>query len=45
MSRIIKKEVLFPGLSYKLNGLFFAIQNKLGRYRNEKQYADALEGF
>lgn len=36
-------KLIFPELSYKLNGLCFKIHNKLGRYRNEKQYADALE--
>lgn len=43
MSRIIKNNVLYPELSYKLNGLFFRVHNELGRYRNEKQYADRLE--
>ena len=36
--RIIEKE-----LSYKLGGLFFKIQNQLGRFCREKQYGDALE--
>ncbi|MFH1427927.1 MAG: GxxExxY protein [Patescibacteria group bacterium] len=40
---IINKELLYPELSYKLNGLFFEAHNKLGRYRNEKQYADYFE--
>jgi len=43
MPRIIKNNVLYPELSYRLNGLFFRIHNELGRFRNEKQYADALE--
>jgi len=39
----INKNILYPELSYKICGLCFYIHNKLGRYRNEKQYADAFE--
>ncbi|OGZ34736.1 MAG: hypothetical protein A2174_02200 [Candidatus Portnoybacteria bacterium RBG_13_41_18] len=42
MPRITDKKVLFPELSYKICGFCFQVHNKLGRYRNEKQYADAL---
>lgn len=42
MTRINKK-LVYPDLSYKICGFSFYIHNKLGRYRNEKQYADALE--
>lgn len=38
-----KKNILYPELSYKLSGLFFEAHNKLGKYRNEKQYADHFE--
>ncbi len=37
------KEILYPDLSYKLTSLFFETHNKLGRYRNEKQYCDYFE--
>jgi GxxExxY protein len=37
------KKILFPELSYILNGLFFKTHNKLGRYKNEKQYSDYFE--
>jgi GxxExxY protein len=30
-------------LSYKINGLLFKTHNQLGRYKNEKQYADKFE--
>jgi len=43
MPRIIKVNVLYPELSYQLTGIFFKIHNELGRFRNEKQYVDALE--
>ena len=44
MPQITKDEkVLHPELSYKIMGLCFQIQNNLGRFRNEKSYADALE--
>lgn len=43
--RIIKKniEVLYPELSYKINGACFNVHNKLNRFCREKQYADELE--
>jgi len=36
-------KVIHPELSYLLYGLFFKIHNDFGRYKNERQYADALE--
>ncbi len=39
----INKNILHQELSYKICGLCFSVHNKLGRYRNEKQYADAFE--
>ena len=36
--KIVEKE-----LSYKLNGIFYAIQDKLGRFARERQYSDELE--
>ncbi len=38
-----KDKVVFKETSYKINGLCFKVHNQLGRFRNEKQYADALE--
>jgi len=36
-------KIIYPELSYKINGVFFEIHNKLGRFCNEKQYNDAIE--
>ena len=38
-----KKNIFYPRLSYTINGLFYKVHNQLGRFRNEKQYADAFE--
>lgn len=38
-----KEKILHPELSYLVTGLCYKIHNDLGRYRSEKQYADALE--
>ncbi len=43
MPQIKKSKVVFPELSYIICGLCFQVHNKLGRFRNEKQYADAFE--
>jgi GxxExxY protein len=43
MPRIKNNELIYPKLSYLLNGLLFKIHNKLGRFRSEKEYGDALE--
>lgn len=37
------RKIIYPELSYKLNGLFFEIQRELGRFCRERQYCDVLE--
>lgn len=41
--RIDDKEFFFGELTYKINGMLFAVQNELGRFAREKQYADLFE--
>jgi len=36
-------KLIYGDLSYKINGVLFVVHNELGRYCNEKQYADAIE--
>ena len=36
-------KVVYPELSYKITGILFDVHNNLGRFCNEKQYADFLE--
>lgn len=43
-TKIIKTDkVLYPELSYKINGLLFSVHNELGFFSKEKQYGDLLE--
>ncbi|MDO8594648.1 MAG: GxxExxY protein [bacterium] len=36
-------DIIYPELSYTINGLCFKVHNELGKTRSEKSYADALE--
>ncbi len=36
-------KVIYKDLSYKICGLLYKAHNNLGRYKNEKQYADYFE--
>lgn len=36
-------KVIYPELSYTLNGIFFNVHNELGFYCKESQYCDAIE--
>jgi len=38
-------KLIYPNLSYKINGILFTVHNELGRFSNEKQYADAVEAY
>ena len=37
------EKILYKDLSCKINGLLFKTHKELGKYRNEKQYADFIE--
>lgn len=43
MTYVRNKKLLYPELSYQLSGIFFKVHNELGRFKNEKQYGDAIE--
>jgi len=38
-----EEKILFKELSYRINGILFKVRKNLGRYKNEKQYCDAIE--
>lgn len=39
------EKIIYPELSYKINGILFAVHNELGQFCNEKQYCDFLESY
>lgn len=41
----MKQEIVYPELSYKVVGILYTVHNEHGRYKNEKQYADAVEKY
>lgn len=40
---MIRAELLYADLSYKITGMLFAVHNELGRFCTERQFCDALE--
>lgn len=38
-------ELIYPDISYKLNGVLFSVHNKLGQFRSEKEYGDLIESY
>ena len=45
MIQIDKNKIIYPELSYIICGACFKVHNQLGRFRNEKQYCDALANY
>lgn len=39
----MSSKIVYQQLSYEINGLVFKVHQSLGKYRNEKQYADYFE--
>jgi len=37
------EKLIYPELSYEINGILFEVHNDLGRFCNELQYGDAIE--
>jgi len=37
------EKLIYSELSYKINGVLFAVHNELGQFCNEKQYCDLIE--
>src|SRR6056297_192111 len=38
-------KIIYKDLSFIINGLFYKVHQELGKYKNEKQYADLFEKF
>lgn len=36
-------KIIYPELSYKINGVLFTVHNELGQFCNENQYCDLIE--
>ena len=41
--RIGKEGIIYPDLSYEINGILFKARNKVGQFGTEKQYCDIIE--
>ena len=41
--RINMEDLIYEKLTYALNGIYFKVHNKLGRFGRERQYGDAIE--
>lgn len=43
VAKPVSKKVIYPELSYLINGLLFEVKKELGEYAREKQYGDLFE--
>ncbi len=41
--KLIRNDILYPDLSYKITGLCLEVKKELGRFAREKQFCDRLE--
>lgn len=42
MAYVMRKDLYYPELSYKLNGLFFQAHTELGKFKLERHYCDRI---
>jgi len=40
---IKNNKLIYPELSYLINGILFAVHNEIGQYAREKQYSDYID--
>ena len=41
--KLLRNDILYPDLSYKITGLCLEVKKELGRFAKEKQFCDRLE--
>jgi len=42
-TKLLRSDILYPDLSYKITGLCLQVKKELGRFAKEKQFCDRLE--
>lgn len=42
-NRVYSSKVIYPELSYAINGVLFEVKKELGQFAREKQYGDMIE--
>lgn len=42
-TKLLRKDIIYPELSYKITGICLEVKKELGRFGREKQFCDRLE--